>query len=56
MLLFQPPYCPELNPIERLWEYLKKDLCWKSFSNLSELRERVERLLAELTPSDRLWR
>ena len=19
ILLFQPPYCPELNPIERLW-------------------------------------
>jgi hypothetical protein len=50
ILLLQPPYCPELNPIERLWEYLKKDLCWESFSDLSELRERVERLLAELTP------
>ena len=25
ILLFQPPYCPELNPIERLWEYLKAD-------------------------------
>ncbi|MDJ0715585.1 MAG: transposase [Prochloraceae cyanobacterium] len=23
ILLFQPPYCPELNPIERLWEYIK---------------------------------
>ncbi|MCU0533348.1 MAG: hypothetical protein MUD14_05580 [Hydrococcus sp. Prado102] len=23
ILLFQPPYCPEANPIERFWEYLK---------------------------------
>lgn len=25
ILLFQPAYCPELNPIERLWQHLKKD-------------------------------
>ncbi|QZZ23367.1 transposase [Leptothermofonsia sichuanensis E412] len=25
-MLFQPAYCPELNPIERLWQYLKTDL------------------------------
>lgn len=24
VLLGQPPYCPELNPIERLWQHLKK--------------------------------
>ena len=23
-----PPYCPELNPIERLWRELKDDLAW----------------------------
>jgi transposase len=23
-LIFQPPYCPELNPVERLWLYLKE--------------------------------
>jgi hypothetical protein len=50
ILLFQPPYCPELNPIERLWEHLKKDLRWQSFSTLAELREKVDQLLAELTP------
>ncbi|WP_375338656.1 transposase [[Phormidium] sp. ETS-05] len=21
--MFQPPHCPELNPIERFWQYLK---------------------------------
>lgn len=21
--IFQPPHCPELNPIERLWQFLK---------------------------------
>ena len=23
ILLFQPPACPEVNPTERVWEYLK---------------------------------
>ena len=26
ILLFQPPYCPELNPIERVWQYIKQQL------------------------------
>ncbi len=50
ILLFQPPYCPELNPIERLWEYLKADLKWSSFKSLEQLQEKIEQLLAELTP------
>jgi hypothetical protein len=50
ILLFQPPYCPELNPIERLWEYLKADLKWASFKTLTELQTKVDQLLAELTP------
>jgi transposase len=50
ILLFQPPYCPELNPIERLWEYLKADLKWASFQTLDQLQAKVDQLLAELTP------
>ena len=50
ILLFQPPYCPELNPIERLWEYLKADLKWASFKTLAQLQTKVDQLLAELTP------
>jgi transposase len=29
-----PPYCPELNPIERLWRDLKDDLAWLQFNDL----------------------
>jgi hypothetical protein len=50
ILLFQPPYCPELNPIERLWEYLKKELKWASFKTLEQLQAKVDQLLSELTP------
>lgn len=50
ILLFQPPYCPELNPIERLWEHLKAELKWASFTTLDHLQAKVDHLLAELTP------
>jgi transposase len=50
ILLFQPPYCPELNPIERLWEHLKADLKWASFQTLAQLQTKIDQLLAELTP------
>jgi transposase len=50
ILLFQPPYSPELNPIERVWEYLKQDLKWELFENLDNLRSKVAQLLAQLTP------
>jgi transposase len=50
ILLFQPPYCPELNPIEHLWQYLKADLRWASFKTLEELQIKLGQLLAELTP------
>ena len=50
VLLFQPPYCPELNPIERLWEHLKADLKWSSFKTLNQLQTKVDQLLAKLTP------
>ncbi len=49
ILLFQPPYCPELNPIERLWQHLKKDLRWDLFQDIPQLQSRVDQLLNELT-------
>jgi len=50
ILLFQPPYSPELNAIERLWEHLKADLKWASFKTLDQLQAKVDQLLAQLTP------
>ncbi len=50
ILLFQPPYSPELNPIERLWEHLKRDLKWELFSNLKQLQDKVDELIDALTP------
>lgn len=49
--LFQPPHCPELNAIERLWQHLKGQWKGENFPSLEHLRERVNQELSRLTPS-----
>jgi transposase len=49
ILLFQPAYSPEVNPIERLWQYLKEQWKWQTFDNLENLREAVEKSLGKLS-------
>jgi putative transposase len=49
-LLFQPPYSPQVNPIERFWKEIKKQLKWELFENLEELRNKLFQVLSELTP------
>ncbi|MEH1892610.1 MAG: IS630 family transposase [Nostoc sp.] len=47
--LLQPPHSPELNPIERLWHFLKKLLKNELFSCLQNLRDRIQQLFDQLT-------
>ncbi|MEG4883395.1 transposase [Microcoleus sp. K1-B6] len=49
ILLFHPPACPSVNPTERVWEYLKDFLAGSVFSNLDELRTKVQEILASFT-------
>lgn len=48
VLLFQPTYCPEVNPVERVWEYLKSSLVGEVFESLDDLRRRVGTILQSL--------
>jgi transposase len=45
VLLFQPPYAPELNPAERVWQVLKAALAWQCFPDLPALQARVVELV-----------
>ena len=38
VLLFQPAYSPDVNPIERVWQYLKKQDSWLNFETLTDLQ------------------
>ena len=40
-----PPYCPELNPIARVWRDLKDALAWQQFPNVEAQLEYVGQLL-----------
>ncbi len=51
-LYFLPPYSPELNPIERLWNYLKSNfLSRKIFSDLENIFDVGSQAWEMLTPS-----
>jgi transposase len=44
-LVFVPPYCPELNPIERVWRDLKDALAWLQFPTLEVQQDYLATLL-----------
>lgn len=48
LLVFQAPYSPELNPIERLWQHLKSKLAWNLYETLDQLREVLAEELRQL--------
>ncbi len=49
ILLFQPPYCPEVNPIERFWQEIKKILKNKVFDSLDFLQKTLGNILAQFS-------
>jgi transposase len=50
-LMFLPPYSPELNPVEKLWHWLRKEVTHNSlFKTLEELMDGLEKEFRKLTP------
>jgi transposase len=49
-LVFLPAYCPELNPVERLWQDLRGRMAWKTFADLDALEADLCTTLAHYTP------
>ena len=47
--IFQPSHSPELNPIERVWQDLKKLFKNQNFPSLPALRQRVFQVVNSLT-------
>jgi transposase len=40
-----PPYCPELNPIERVWRDVKDDVAWRQCADVNAQQTEVGKLL-----------
>jgi len=49
-LLFLPPYAPEINPIERLWQDIKERISFPLFKHLNHLRDTVAEILKRYSP------
>ncbi|WP_041639070.1 transposase [Trichormus azollae] len=47
--IFQPSQSPQLNPIKRLWQFIKRQFKGESFSHLDQLRQGVQHELAQLS-------
>lgn len=43
VLLFQPPYCPEVNPAERLWQEMRGKLAWHCFDCIEAMQRKIDR-------------
>lgn len=48
-LIFLPPYSPELNPAERIWEILKANFTGSVFKSLDLLSEFIKNQVNKLT-------
>jgi transposase len=42
-----PPYTPELNPAEKVWQYLKERFKNKTFGNIKELKKWLHQTVVE---------
>ena len=45
VLLFLPPYSPELNPIERFWQDMKAKLFTQAYKTLEDMQAKVTEIL-----------
>lgn len=53
-LIYLPPYSPELNPVEKLWQWLRKEVTHNAiFRKLEDMMDVLEHEIRHLT-SDRL--
>ena len=49
VLIFLPPYSPELNPIERLWQDIKQKLFTHTYQTLDQMQQRLSEILGTFT-------
>lgn len=51
-LLYQPPYSPDLNPIEKAWSKLKQLLRAAQARSKEALDQAIAQLLPQITPDN----
>lgn len=49
-LLFLPPYSPELNPAEKVWQFIKRRFTNICFQSLGEITTFFQNMIPQLHP------
>jgi len=52
ILIFLPPYSPELNPAEKIWAKFKRDFTNRLFPTIEKLEDYVCQLSTKITKSE----
>lgn len=47
ILIFLPPYSPELNPAEKVWWVMKRELVNKTFITMEQLQDQITVILRQ---------
>ena len=50
ILIRIPPYTPELNPAEKVWQWMKDRTAMKFFPSIQELQQKVTVMVQQLNP------
>lgn len=45
-----PPYSPELNPAEKVWQWMKANVAMKLFKDIKTLQDKITEMVNQLTP------
>lgn len=53
-LIFLPPYSPELNPAEKVWQHVKAQLTLQHFSSIEQLQKQVSHIISHQLTIDRI--
>ena len=49
-----PPYTPELNPCEKVWQYLKERFKNQTFKNIEDLKQWLHHIVKEQINSENI--
>ena len=52
--VYIPPYSPELNPAERVWQYLKDQVCHKIFKTLEDIQNQMHQTINKMLTPERI--
>ncbi len=52
ILLFLPPYSPELNPAEKVWWLLKREFVCQTFENMDDLNKHIGKSLKKIIKTE----